>query len=71
MTEKYRENWRGWLAAGITTDQLAQILFDGLEQDQLYIGVQGFREAGQDVGEKVKNRAQNIVQEKNPLISSS
>ena len=71
VTEKHRENWRGWLAAGITTDQAAQILFDGLAQNKLYIGPQGFREAGQDVGEKVKNRAQNIVQEKNPLISSS
>ena len=71
VTENYRETWRGWLTAGITTDQLAQILFDGLAHDQLYIGVQGFREAGQDVGEKVENRARNIVQEKNPLISSS
>ena len=71
VTEKHRENWRGWLAAGITTDQAAQILFDGLAQNKLYIGPQGFREAGQDVGEKVKNRAQNIVQERNPLISSS
>jgi hypothetical protein len=35
----------------------------------LYIGVQGFREAGQDVGEAIVARAQNIVQEKNPPIS--
>ncbi len=71
VTDEYRETWRGWLTAGITTDQLAQILFDGLARDQLYIGVQGFREAGQDVGETVKARAQNIVQEKNPPSSSS
>ena len=71
VTDKYRETWRGWLTGGITTDQLAQILFDGLARDQLYIGVQGFREAGQDVGDKVMARAQNIVQEKNPPSSSS
>ena len=71
VTDEYRETWRGWLTGGITTDQLAQILFDGLARDQLYIGVQGFREAGQDVGEKVMARAQNIVQEKNPPSSSS
>ena len=71
LTEEYREKWRGWLAGGITIEKAAQILFDGLAQDQLYIGVQGFREAGQDVGEQVTVRAQNIVQEKNPLISSS
>ena len=71
VTDEYRETWRGWLTGGITTDQLAQILFDGLARDQLYIGVQGFREAGQDVGDKVMARAQNIVQEKNPPSSSS
>ena len=71
VTDEHRETWRGWLTAGITTDQLAQILFDGLARDQLYIGVQGFRETGQDVGEKVMARAQNIVQEKNPPSSSS
>ena len=71
VTDEYRETWRGWLTGGITTDQLAQILFDGLARDQLYIGVQGFRETGQDVGEKVMARAQNIVQEKNPPSSSS
>ena len=71
VTDEHRETWRGWLTAGITTDQLAQILFDGLARDQLYIGVQGFRETGQDVGDKVMARAQNIVQEKNPPSSSS
>ena len=71
VTDEHRETWRGWLTAGITTDQLAQILFDGLARDQLYIGVQGFRETGQDVGEKIMARAQNIVQEKNPPSSSS
>ena len=71
VTDEYRETWRGWLTGGITTDQLAQILFDGLARDQLYIGVQGFRETGQDVGDKVMARAQNIVQEKNPPSSSS
>jgi len=71
VTDEYRETWRGWLTGGITTDQLAQILFDGLARDQLYIGVQGFREAGQDVGDRVMARAQNIVQEKNPPSSPS
>ena len=69
VTDEYRETWRGWLTAGITTDQLAGILFDGLAHDQLYIGVQGFRAAGQDLGESIMARAQNIVQEKNPPIS--
>ena len=71
VTEEQRKKWRASLAGGITIEKTAQILFDGLEQNQLYIGVQGFREAGQDVGESVTARAQNIVQEKNPLISSS
>ena len=71
VTEEQRKKWRASLAGGITIEKTAQILFDGLEQNQLYIGVQGFREAGQDVGEQVTVRAQNIVQEKNPLISSS
>ena len=71
VTEEQRKKWRASLAGGITIEKTAQILFDGLEQNQLYIGVQGFREAGQDVGESVTARAQNIVQEMNPLISSS
>ena len=71
VTEEHRKNWRASLDGGITTEKTAQILFDGLAQDQLYIGLQGFREAGQDVGEVVMARAQNIVQEKNPLIPSS
>jgi hypothetical protein len=56
------------LAAGISIEEPAQVLFEGLAQDQLYIGPQAFMEQLPDLGAWIRSRAENIVQEKTPGV---
>ena len=56
------------LAAGKTIEEAADILFRGLQEDKLYIGIPGFREQHPSLVEAIQNRAIDIINERNPSI---
>ena len=56
------------LAAGKTIEEAADILFRGLQEDKLYIGIPGFREQHPSLVESIQNRAIDIINERNPSI---
>lgn len=69
MTDEQRAGWRKSLEGGASIDESADILFDGLKRDSLYIGVKGFAEHGQSHADGILQRVQNIVNEQNPEIT--
>lgn len=71
MTDEDRAEWRADLSKGFSIEESARILFAGIKDDKLYIGPQAFLKQLPDLGDWIRDRAENIVQEKNPLISSS
>jgi NAD(P)-dependent dehydrogenase (short-subunit alcohol dehydrogenase family) len=68
VTEERRANWQAMLEAGFSIEESAQILFEGLAQDKLYIGPQTFMEQLPDLGKWIRGRAENIVEEKTPGV---
>jgi NAD(P)-dependent dehydrogenase (short-subunit alcohol dehydrogenase family) len=68
VTEKKRAGWRKALAGGLSIEESAQILFDGLKDDKLYIGPKGFEEQLPELAGEVRDRAENILNEVNPEL---
>jgi NAD(P)-dependent dehydrogenase (short-subunit alcohol dehydrogenase family) len=66
LTEKKRVGWRKALAGGLSIEESAQILFEGLQDDKLYIGPIGFQEQLPELAGEVRNRTENILNEVNP-----
>lgn len=66
ISDEMRAGWRKSLESGVSIEESADILFDGLQRDSLYIGIKGFAEHGQDNANEVLQRAQNIVNEDYP-----
>lgn len=71
VTEKKRAGWRKALAGGLSIEESAQILFDGLRDDKLYIGPIGFQEQLPELAGEVRNRTESILNEVNPKHSKS
>jgi NAD(P)-dependent dehydrogenase (short-subunit alcohol dehydrogenase family) len=71
LTEKKRAGWRKALAGGLSIEESAQVLFDGLQDDKLYMGPKGFQEQLPELAEEVRNRTENILNEVNPKHSNS
>jgi len=66
VTDEERANWRDALAKGISIEESARILFEGLQNDKLYIGPKAFKKQLPELVDWVQNRAENILNENNP-----
>ena len=70
MNEERLAELRKWaremLDGGYSIEKSADILFDGLAENKLYIGVQAFSELGPELPNRVRQRAEHIVEETNP-----
>lgn len=66
LTDAQRAGWRESLAKGYSIDEAASILFDGLQNDKLYIGPKAFQKQLPELADAVRKRAENILAEINP-----
>ena len=66
LTEEERANWREVLASGFSIEESARVLFEGLQNDSLYIGPKAFQNQLPGLVDVVRNRAENILNERNP-----
>lgn len=65
-SDEARVEWRAALAKGISIEESAHILFDGLRNDKLYIGAPSFRNQLPKLFDAVRSRTENILNERNP-----
>ena len=65
-TEQGRAAWREALMGGVSIEQSASALFDGLSDGSLYIGAKAYRDQLPGLVDAVRNRAENIINERNP-----
>jgi NAD(P)-dependent dehydrogenase (short-subunit alcohol dehydrogenase family) len=63
-----RPGWRESLEGGISIEESAQIMFEGIRHNRLYVGPKAFRASSPDLEEAVRGRAQNILNEQNPEL---
>jgi len=61
------EGLKNDLLTGVSIDKAADILFEGLRENKLYIGPRGFLEQYPDLPTWIRNRSDNIINENNPL----
>ena len=66
VTDEQRTGWRKMLSGGYTIEKSAQILFDGLKEEKLYIGPLAFQDQLPDMADYVRQRIENILNEQNP-----
>ena len=66
VTDEEQANWRELLAKGFSIEESARILFEGLQNDKLYIGPKAFQNQLPELVDWVRNRAENILNERNP-----
>ncbi|UCC54317.1 MAG: hypothetical protein JSV68_10185 [Anaerolineaceae bacterium] len=66
MTAEQSAGLRERLATGYSIEESAQILFEGLADDKLYIGPLAFSKLHVDLDELITVRAENILIERNP-----
>ena len=66
LTPERREGWRKALEGGVSIEESADIMFEGLQADKLYIGTQAFLKDDPDFREMIRNRTENILNETNP-----
>lgn len=66
VADEERAEWRDELAKGVSIEESAQILFEGIRARKLYIGPQAFQRQFPEFGDWVRNRAENILNENNP-----
>jgi NAD(P)-dependent dehydrogenase (short-subunit alcohol dehydrogenase family) len=63
---EWMDSLREQLAAGKSIEESADILFKGLRDDKLYVGVQGFLDQHPWLVEAIQQRGSNIINERNP-----
>lgn len=66
LTDEQRARWQATLERGISTEEAARILFEGIQDDKLYIGPKVFLAQSPELAEAVRSRAENILNERNP-----
>jgi NAD(P)-dependent dehydrogenase (short-subunit alcohol dehydrogenase family) len=73
MSEEGREAGRKLLQErGMSIDESAQVLFEGVQKDQLYIGPKAFQKGiHPDLADALRNRAENIINERNPDLPAA
>lgn len=70
-TEEWMQNAREFFANSMPIEEAIDILFSGLQQDKLYIGVEGFRDQYEGLGFRMlQERFENILNERNPELPS-
>lgn len=70
-TDEEQADWRKALARGYSIEESARILFDGLQNNRLYIGPKGFQNQLPELAEEVRDRTENILNEVNPEHSTA
>lgn len=70
VTDEKRANWREALAKGFSIEESARILFEGVQNDKLYIGPKAFQNQLPEMADVVRNRTENILNEQNPEHST-
>ena len=65
-TDEGRANLRESLSKGFAIEESARVLFEGLQNDKLYIGPKAFQNQITNIVDLVRNRAENILNEHNP-----
>jgi short-subunit dehydrogenase len=66
LTDEDRANLRESLSKGSSIEESARILFEGLQNDKLYIGPKAFQNQITNIVDLVRNRAENILNAHNP-----
>jgi NAD(P)-dependent dehydrogenase (short-subunit alcohol dehydrogenase family) len=68
LTDEEQADWRESLAKGISVEESARILFEGLQTDKLYIGPKAFQSRQPASIQGVRTRTENILNERNPKV---
>jgi NAD(P)-dependent dehydrogenase (short-subunit alcohol dehydrogenase family) len=71
LSPEERANWDANFEAGLTIEEAASVLFDGIKSDTLYIGAKGFGHQFNGIFQNLmKARTHNILNERNPELPS-
>ena len=70
LTPEQRAAFRQSLAGGFSIEESADVLFEGLQNDRLYIGPKAFRNQFAEFSDLVRQRAENMLNEQNPELPS-
>jgi NAD(P)-dependent dehydrogenase (short-subunit alcohol dehydrogenase family) len=62
-----KKKFRALLESGFSPERTAEILFEGIAQDKLYIGPVAFENLMNGIQSAIKQRGINIAQEQNPV----
>lgn len=68
-TDEQRARWRTSLDGGFSIEESAGVLFEGLKNDRLYIGPTAFEVQPPSIADVVRERTENILNERNPELS--
>jgi NAD(P)-dependent dehydrogenase (short-subunit alcohol dehydrogenase family) len=68
VTNDVRKDWRASLSSGLSIEETAEILFQGLRDVKLYIGPKAFQKQLPDIVDWIQDRAQNMITETNPKL---
>jgi len=68
VTDEFRSSWQASLASGFSIEKAAEVLFEGLKNEKLYIGPKAFQSQLPKLVDWIQDRAQNMVNETNPKL---
>ena len=69
LSPEAKAAWKANLEAGLTPDEAADVLFEGIREDRLYVGVQGFKHQFEGMlTDMITARAEAIFNERNPEL---
>lgn len=68
VSAERRANWKKSIESGISIDEAADMLFEGIRNDKLYIGPKGFLDQIPNLHAVARSRVDNILKEKNPNV---
>lgn len=66
LSEKDKAGLSEFMKGGLSIDESANFVFDGLRANKLYIGPKAFQHVKKNYLELIRNRAENIINERNP-----
>lgn len=67
-TPEERAGWRDALAGGLSIEESANIVFEGIQENRLYIGPKAFMKDEPGLADYVRQRTENILNEQNPEL---
>jgi NAD(P)-dependent dehydrogenase (short-subunit alcohol dehydrogenase family) len=65
LTEETKKGWRESLAGGVSIEEAADFLFEGIAEEKLYIGPRAFEPQLEGIREVIAKRSRNIADEVN------